>query len=146
MELRITDPTQTLDSNFGSWLIPKISVKIQSQMYQYNLKQLDDYINTSDSVSRLYTRDYKTTEIIKYISENLVNDSISGLISIKINNTLFIPGFDRFRVDIAAKLINFGATDLKPVPIFTNVFAYFAKNIDTFIDFYYYEIIRSKEQ
>mgnify|MGYP003320578120 CR=1 FL=1 len=137
MELRIFDKNQFVTLDFGNWLIPYIKSKIISSIDKSKLIAWDTYFNETESIKKLYKKAPKTFDIIVFIANNLECSGVDGEISITVSNTVFIPGFDRFRADIAAKLINYGNLEIHGYSIITDCFNHFATNIDDYVKSYY---------
>lgn len=137
MELRIFDKNQFVTVEFGNWLIPQIKSKIISSIDKSKLIPWDSYFNENESIKKLYRKAPKTFDIIVFIANNLVCTGVEGEIFITVSNTSFIPGFDRFRADIAAKLINYGNLEMHGYSIITDSFSHFATKIDDYVRSYY---------
>ena len=137
MELRIRDSQGFVDESFGYWLIPRIKAKLISNISKYKLANWDKYLTESETLNRLYKKDYKTTDVIIFAANNLVCKGADGEITIHFDNTKFTPGFDRLRLDVIVKTINFGTLDTKGCSIFTDTLNHFAKDIDTYVGLYY---------
>lgn len=137
MRLLIRDSSKLVDKEFGNWLQLRIRAKLIVNAFNYKLQLWDKYLTESDSVKRLYNRDYKALDVILFAANNLVCKGIDGEVSIQFNDTKFVPGFDRLTLGVIVKTINYGTLDVKACSIFTDTFNYFAKDIDTFVKEYY---------
>lgn len=137
MRLLIRDSSKFVDRDFGNWLQIRIRSKLIVNAFNYKLQLWDRYLSESGSVRRLYNRDYKALDVIMFAANNLVCKGTDGEVSIQFNDKKFVPGFDRLRLDVIVKTINYGTLDVKACSIFTDTLNYFAKNIDTFVKEYY---------
>lgn len=137
MELRIRDSQQVIDEGFANWLSFLIKTKLISNIGKYKLVNWDKYLTTSDSVNRLYKKDYRTSEVIIFAANNIVCSCVPGEVVITFDNTKFVLGFDRLRLSTIVKTINYGTLDIKGCPIFIDTLTYFEENIDTYIRLYY---------
>lgn len=137
MELRIRDSQQVIDEGFANWLSSLIKTKLISNIGKYKLVNWDKYLTTSDSVNRLYKKDYRTSEVIIFAANNIVCSCVPGEVVITFDNTKFVLGFDRLRLSTIVKTINYGTLDIKGCPIFIDTLTYFEENIDTYIRLYY---------
>ena len=137
MRLLIRDTSKLVDREFGNWLQIRIRAKLIVNAFNYKLQLWDKYLSESDSVKRLYKRDYKALDVILFAANNLVCKGTDGEVSIQFNDTKFVPGFDRLTLGVIVKTINYGNLDVKACSIFTDTFNYFAKDIDTFVKEYY---------
>lgn len=137
MELRIRDKNNLIDTDFGNWLIPIVKTRLINSIKSYKLTHWDKYLSTSDAVSRLYNKIYKSSDIIVFAAQNLKCFGNAGEISITFDNTKLVPGFDRLLLSQAVKLLNYGNQDIKGCPIFTETFDFIAKDIDSYVGLYY---------
>lgn len=137
MKLRIYDESGSIDTDFGWWLIPKISSAIISSINMRKLDRWNTYINETSDISRLYTRKYKVEDIIIFACNNLVCKGTPGEIYIEINPVINAPGFDRIKLSSICKMINFGVQGVKEYPLFTSVFKEFKSNITDYVRMYY---------
>ena len=138
MELRIYDSHNFVSVDFGMWLIPKIKARLIADINKYSLKQFDEYINTTTSLDKLYSRiQYHSKDIIVFAANNLTCSGDDGEIVIRFDLTKLVPGFNQLRLNDAVKLINYGNLEIKGCPIFTNVFKHFEEEIDSYIGLYY---------
>lgn len=136
MRLQVQGNKSIVTVDFGEWLCDFIKLKIISSINNYKLRVWDDYLTTSTTINRLYSRTYRATEIITFAANNLVCTGIEGNISISFDGTKFVPGFDRFKLSSAVKLLDYGALDIKGCPIFREAFDYFDENIDLYAKLY----------
>ena len=137
MELHLIDANQIIDAQFGEWISQKICTKLLSSIKDYYLGNWDKYLTTSNTLTRLYTQQYKTSDILTFAANNLVCKGVAGDITIKVDNTKFVPGFDRLNLLTIVKTINYGTLDTKGCPIFTDVFNEFSEHIDEYVRMYY---------
>ena len=137
MDLRIYDSHNFVDVDFGLWLINRIRVKLVSNISKYDLQVWDNFLNNSKELRRLYTKKYKTEDLIIFASNNLTCSGDSGEITISFNPNQFAPGFDRIRLNTLLKTINYGTLDTKGCSIFSDTFNYFSENIDQYVSLYY---------
>ena len=137
MELRVRDSNKIIDVDFGAWLSNRIKIKLLSNSKKYNFVHWDKYLSESETLKRLYKKDYKAMDVIVFASKNIVCKGTDGEISITFDNTKFVPGFDRLPLVTLVKTINYGTQDSKGCPIFTDTFNYFVKNLDTYVGMYY---------
>ena len=115
----------------------RIRAKLIVNAFNYKLQLWDKYLSESNSVKRLYNKDYKALDVILFAANNLVCKGTDGEVSIQFNDTKFVPGFDRLKLGVIVKTINYGTLDVKACSIFTDTFNYFAKDIDIFVKEYY---------
>lgn len=137
MELRIRDSANIIGVDFGYWLIPKIRAKLVSNIKNYYLVNWDKYLTNTETIKRLYKKDYKAAEIIIFAANNLVCTGTDGELVIRFNDVKFIPGFDRLNLGVAVKTLNYGTLDIKGCSIFTDTLTSFADDIDTYVSLYY---------
>lgn len=137
MELRIRDSNNIIDEQFGRWLTERVKTKLLSNISRYRFVNWDTYLTESKQLKRLYNRSYTVAEIVIFAASNISYVCVPGEITISLNNTKFVPGFDRLSLQSIAKTINYGTLDIKGCPIFTDTFDYFAKNIDLYTRAYY---------
>ena len=137
MELRIRDSQNIIDIDFGLWLLPRIRSKLVSNIQKYILVNWDKYLTNSDKLPRIYKKDYRTEDIIIFAAKNLVCKGVAGDISIQFDANKFVPGFDRVKLNVLVKTINYGTLDIKGCPIFEDTFKYFSTSIDDFVKSYY---------
>lgn len=137
MELRLQDSEKILSTDFGQWLIKLIRTRLISNSRKYNFSNIDRYLTESPSILRLYQKRYSTFDIIVFASQHLKCTGTDGEITIHFDNNVFVPGFDRWKLSSCLKTINFGTTDLKGCPIFTDTFNIFASDIDAYIRLFY---------
>lgn len=138
MELRIYDDEGFINKDFGEWLIPRIRVKLISSISKYkSLVNWDTYLTSSSTVDRLYDIHYRAFDVVIFAAKNLVCTGTDGEITIHFDYNKFVPGFNRLKLNTIVKTINYGTTDTKACPIFTDSFDYFANDIDTYVRQYY---------
>lgn len=137
MELRIFDKDQFVTVDFGKWLIPHIRSKVISSIDKTKLSALDNYLAETALIKPLSKTPPKTFDVIVFIANNLKCEGTDGEIYITVSKTAFVPGFDRLKAEIAAKLINYGNLEVKGYSIFTDSFNEIAKNIDTYVGLFY---------
>ena len=137
MRLHISDASKLLDRNFGMWLIPRIKTRLLSSIRKYYLGNWDDYINNSEDIKKLYTKTYRTEEIIIFAANHLKCSGVDGELYIELDNNVYVPGFDRLKLITVAKTINYGTLTVKGCPIFTDCLNYFAENIELFAKMFY---------
>ena len=138
MQLHLRDSNDLLDDKFARWLIVRIRFKLISSISRYNLTNWDKYFNTSKEVNRLYKdKTYRASDIIIFAANNLVYTSTKNEIRIFINNNKFVPGYDRLKLSVASKTLNYGTIDIKGCHIFTDVLEQFAKDINIYVAQFY---------
>ena len=137
MKLLLHDKDNIVDLDFGNWLLELISTKLISSIDSKKLQQLDDFINNTDTLKRLYKSQYSTESILIYAARHLKCNVVHGEITIDLDNNALVPGFDRLKLLTICKLINYGSSEVKGYPIFTNTFNYFRDNITDYVRMYY---------
>lgn len=138
MELRIYDDKGFIEKSFGEWLIPRIKVKLISNISKYKgLVNWDKYLTKSSTLDRLYDMNYHSSDIVVFAAKNLVCTGTDGEITIHFDYNKFVPGFNKLKLDTIIKTINYGTRDTKACPIFTDSFDYFAEDIETYVRQYY---------
>lgn len=138
MELRIRDSSNIVDVSFGNWLINNIlRYRLISNIHKYNFENWDKFLTESDSIKRLYKKKYYTKDVIVFAANNLTCKGAPGEITIQFDSTKFIPGFDRLRLDVIVKTIDYGTLDIPSCPIFRKTLKYLADDIDTYVGLYY---------
>lgn len=136
MRLHIYDEHKFVDEGFGQWLIPRIQFKLIQNLRKYKMGAWEQFLNESETISRLYSRKYHVQEIVIFAANNLVCKGIDGNISIEFRETS-VPGFDRLSLRGISKTINYGTLQIKGCPIFTDTFNFFAENINDYLELYY---------
>lgn len=121
MQLYIQGPNQLINKEFGQWLCSRISLKLISSIRKYNLTSIEEYINKTETIPRLYKRAYKVSEVIIFAAQNLSCIADNGYIILRFDTTKFVPGFDRVKLLALIKLINYGNLEVKGCHIFTDV-------------------------
>lgn len=137
MILTLTDKDNIVDTDFGNWLIDHIRTKLISSINSNKLITWNEFINNTDVLDRLYNSSYSAEAIIIYASKHLKCNSSNGKIIIGIDDNILVPGFDRLKLKTICKLINYGTTDIKGYPIFSDTFNYFKDNILDYVRMYY---------
>lgn len=137
IQLRIKDNTGIVQQDFGIWLIPKIKLSLLANIKKFNFSQWNEFLTTSDKLTRLYKKDYTVSEIVEFASKNLQCSNIVNGISIHFKNNVVVPGFDRLNLNAIIKTINYGTLDTKPCPIFTATMNEYAENINEYARVYY---------
>lgn len=137
MELRIRDSEGFVDKGFGWWLVFRIKVKLISNIKNYKLDNWDKYLNEATELNRLFNRKYKTADVITFAAKNIICEGSAGEITLRFDDTKFVPGFDRLKLTTLLKTINFGTLSIKGCPIFSDTFNYFSEDIDTYVRLYY---------
>ena len=137
MQLNITDNSNFITIDFGKWLIPFIQTKLLSNVGNYDFRGWDKYLTESIDLPRLYTKEYKALEVITFAAKNLLCIGRDGDIIIKFNENQYIPGFNHVKLTTLIKLIEYGTTQRKGVPIFRDTLDYFANNIESYAQKYY---------
>lgn len=136
MKLIVTYTNDSLDLDFGKWLIKRIQEKFILAIDENKLKRWDKFFEESDEYKSIYRKKILTKDILIVGIRNLICRKFPQKLIIHINNNLFVPGLDRVRIETVCKLINFGNTEIKGYPIFTEVFGEVADNIHDYINEY----------
>ncbi len=134
MRLEIEYKDNTLDKDFGNWLIKIITSSIKSNLNEKKLGQLDKYIE--DNFTHLFKKPITSKDIIYAGLKELVCDDDSSKLIIKISTNKFMQGLDRVRIETLCRLINYGNSSVKGYPIFTDTFNQVALNIKLYVDKY----------
>lgn len=134
MRLEIEYKDNTLNKNFGNWLIKIITSSIKSNLNEKKLGQLDKYIE--DNFTHLFKKPVTSKDIIYAGLKELVCDDDSSKLIIKISTNKFMQGLDRVRIETLCRLINYGNSSVKGYPIFTDTFNQVALNIKLYVDEY----------
>lgn len=137
MELHITDKEKLIDLHFGVWLRDKIRLRLVSSYTKYHFDNWNKWLNDSEDIKKLYNKKYSVLDIILFASKNIICNGVDGDLHIYFNNNIFVPGFDRLKLNTCIKTINFGTLDIKGCPIFTDTLDEFANNIDTYLSVFY---------
>lgn len=138
MELIIRDSNKLLTDDFARWLLSKVKIKLIANISRYNVENFDNYLNESNDIKRLYKdKNYRASDIIMFAANNLVYSFSETEIRIHVDFNKYTPGYDRLKINTAAKLINYGTADKRGCPIFTNILNQFAENIQDYISLYY---------
>lgn len=131
MKLEIEYKDSSLDRKFGNWLILIIQKLIQSSINDKKLLKWDKYI--SENFNHLYSKKVTSKDIILAGIKDLVCDDTDSKLIIKISTNHFIQGLDRVRIETLCRLINYGNTEIKGYPIFTDTFDDIADNISVYV-------------
>lgn len=134
MRLEIEYKDNTLNKDFGNWLIKIITSSIKSNLNEKKLGQLDKYIE--DNFTHLFKKPVTSKDIIHAGLKELVCDDDSSKLIIKISTNKFMQGLDRVRIETLCRLINYGNSSVKGYPIFTDTFNQVALNIKLYVDEY----------
>ena len=134
MRLEIEYKDNTLNKEFGNWLIKIITSSIKSNLNEKKLGQLDKYIE--DNFTHLFKKPVTSKDIIYAGLKELVCDDDSSKLIIKISTNKFMQGLDRVRIETLCRLINYGNSSVKGYPIFTDTFNQVALNIKLYVDEY----------
>jgi hypothetical protein len=134
MRLEIEYKDNTLNKDFGNWLIKIITSSIKSNLNEKKLGQLDKYIE--DNFTHLFKKPVTSKDIIYAGLKELVCDDDSSKLIIKISTNKFMQGLDRVRIETLCRLINYGNSSVKGYPIFTDTFNQVALNIKLYVDEY----------
>lgn len=134
MHLEISSTSPVIDRNFGLWLIKYLRKDILRKLGSAKLTSWDKYFN--EQFSTIYAKKISSEEIIKMGVQNLICNFASASIIIRISPNVYMPGFDRVKVESLCKLINYGNTTIPPVPIFTDTFNTVADNIEDYVRWY----------
>lgn len=137
IKLLIQDSSKIIEVGFGEWLVNRIKSRLLSNIKKYKFQNLDKYLTEAVELNRLYKKKYTAEDIIFFASNNLVCRGTDGEVCVLFDNTKFVPGFDRLKLDTAVRIINFGTLSVKGCPIFTDTFNYFEKNIQELAEMYY---------
>lgn len=136
MRLEIYDAENVLGYGFGRWLVKQIQQQLIINLNQQKLVQWDIFFNSDDVYERISDIDIATKDILMFGIRNLICEIGASKIIVRINPNLFVPGFDRVRVDSVCRLINFGNSSIKGYPLFTTVLQKFADNINDYVELY----------
>ena len=140
MKLKISDPNNSIELDFIKWIKDKIKDKILSDL---NIKKLDiwtNYINEQQIYKSIYKKKVNCLDVILAGIYNLIYKYTFDGFVIMINPNINLPGFDRVKIASICKLINYGNQDISGYHIFTDIFEYFANNINEYLKIYLDEI------
>ena len=131
MRLEIEYKDNSLDKKFGNWLILIIRELIKSSINDKKLSKWDKYIE--EHFNHIYSKKVTSKDIIFTGIKDLMCDDTDSKLIIKISTNHFMQGLDRVRVETLCRLINYGNTEIKGYPIFTNAFNDIADNISVYV-------------
>lgn len=134
MKLEIEYKENTLNKDFGNWLISIITDSIKKELDEKKLINLDKYIE--ENFNHLFKKPVTSKDIIFAGLKELVCDDDSSKLIIKISSHKFMQGLDRVRIETLCRLINFGNTSVKGYPIFTDTFTIIANDITIYVEKY----------
>ena len=136
MELVIQDKRHLLTDRFNKWLLKRIKEKLFIDLDTSKLKVWDKYLEESDFSQLGQHQKLHSDKILILGINNLDYYASNGLITYRINPSVFIPGFNQLRVSRICKLINHGCLEVQGYPIFSNVFNEIAQNLGKYVDEY----------
>lgn len=137
MHISIKRTTEEINKDFGEFLIVKIKELLLLNINEPRLILLNNYINNEIiAFKSIYRKHISAQEIILLGLQHLkVSESPTNIL-ISINSNIFIPGYDRIKLLDACKLINYGNSEIKGYPIFTNTFTKIVNEIDDYYNEY----------
>lgn len=134
MNLVINNELEEDITDFCNWLIKDIQSSFKGFIDANQLIRFDDIINNSIEFKQL-PRYINPIEIIIGSMYNLrlaVNNSVY---TIEIDPNINIPDTYTKFIDIA-RLVNFGNLTVNPYPIFTEIFQFYADNLNDYFLIY----------
>lgn len=138
MKLKVIDNNNVVDNDFAEWLLRYIQQKLLLKVNPSKLQNWSKYLTTSDSVSRLYSREYSAVDVVTQGIENLqVSFVSSNEFEIHINPRKFTLGFDRLPLETACKMIDFGNLQVRGTAIFSSTFEETIQELDILAMQYY---------
>lgn len=125
--------TRNTLKEFCLWLIDKMHNYISTEVKTEHLARFNAYLTNSDIIlyNDLKQRPIFTDDILIGSAYNLIVVKRGVDYVIKIDDNVKIPHTNTKFIDIV-KLINYGNTELKPYPIYTEMMDYFANNINSY--------------
>lgn len=142
MKLQIDDPKNILTENFMRWLDIQIRNKFLDTLDDNKLKNWDIFFNNQTVYKSIYKKKISTKDILTAGITNLLHASAGTQVFITINPNINMPSFNQVKVKTLCKLINFGNQDISGYPIFTDIFNYFADNLQEYLELYLYRYSR----
>ena len=137
MQLRIEYKEDSLPKEFAYWLIKKIQTLIVANIDTKQVSKFDKYLNENSIFETTYLKEISTRNIIEQASNNMEVSESENQYTIQINQNMMVIGLDRVKLTTAFKLINYGNSDIKGYPIFTDIFNMIADNINTYVEIYF---------
>lgn len=138
MILQIDDPERIIDRVFISKLIYRIKNKIIVSIDNKKLLKLNEYLNNNPVYKNIYNKHIDAKKIIIEAANSLQFNQNSSNYIIYINPNIYAHGLDRVKLNSLCKLINFGNVEITGYSIFTDIFKYFADNIQDYLDLYFH--------
>lgn len=136
MRLQIQDPENSLDRDFGFWLINRIKQHFNAELDPRKLVAWDRFFDESDEFVSVYGTKISSQYLLRAAASNLILRKLPDSLEIFVNKNLFAPGLDRVKLDTVCRLITFGNQSVKGYPVLLNTFQYFVDNINYYIDLY----------
>lgn len=137
MLLEIKDSKHILKEDFYEWLLLKIKDRFLCEIDKKSLERWDTYFNSEFQYRSIYLKRISSYDIcLQGISNLKFNKLSESVVTIFINPNINVPGLDRVRINTACKTINYGVSNIKGYPIFTNIFNHFSQNILTYFDIF----------
>lgn len=140
MKLLIEDPKDELDRYFGFWLIQRIKQYFDSHLDSRKLVKWNKFFDTSEEFINIYGVPIDSEKILRIAISNLILRKLPTSIEIFVNKNVFVPGFDRVKLDTVCRLITFGNQSVSGYSILLDTFQHFVDNIDYYVTLYEEEI------
>jgi hypothetical protein len=141
MRLVINDPDGIVEYRFCTWLISQIQ---REYLLRVNIKKysfIDEYLSTLDFMKN--HSGATSHSIVQAGLSRLVVNSDEDSFTIHINDTMLFDPENGIKLNSMCKLINYGTISVKGYSIITDLFTYFAENIDMLLKYYYTYVARS---
>lgn len=136
MKLEIFDPDETLDEDFGPWIIRVINAQFRHELNPKKLRKWNPILQEAYKDRLLSNHKLDAQTILVTGIKTLTCVTSPGKITIRFNKNIFVLGADRLRVVDVCKFINFGNTLVSGYPIITNVLTTVQDNIEYLVDRY----------
>jgi hypothetical protein len=140
MRLVIKDPDGIVSHRFCMWLITQIRRKYFTEVKIKKYSRVDDYLLTLALMER--HKGISSHNIVQQGLSNLIVSSDVDSYSIHINDSIFFDSVEGIKLSSMCKLINYGTLSVKGYPIITELFTYYANNIDNLLKYYYTYVAR----
>lgn len=131
-----------IEPDFVYWLKGIVSKVIKSSVRYQKLIVWDKYLTEADFLTLTNRKSITAREIVLCGADNLVVQILPDKFIIHIDNKKKINGVSAPKLEQLCRLINFGNSDIKGYPIFTDSFTSVINNIDNYIELYYLQKAR----
>ena len=122
------------------WLITQIRRKYFTEVKIKKYSKVDDYLLKLTFMER--HKGISSHNIVQVGLSNLIVSSDVDSYYIHINDSIFFDSTEGIKLSSMCKLINYGTLSVKGYPIITELFTYYANNIDNLLKYYYTYVAR----